>query len=314
MKLVILVFIVAMMQTIMVRGQIKWQTGGGGVQWAQACDFKNRDLSSAQVSSEKCGDKCLSTSGCTHFSWTNYQVGTCWMKTGGAQKSDAIANTNKGMICGISSSSTPGINWQTGAGGVQWAQSCDFKNQDLSSAQVSADKCGEKCMSTSGCTHFSWTNYQSGTCWMKKGGAQKSDAIANNNSGMLCGIVPSSPNPSPGKLNCVSYEPFSDPSYSSNVPQALTNTLRMVVAQGFKCIKTYYSQYYGNSIVEYAQKFNLKEVLGIRTSESFTDAEVSSAIANCLSRKDVLVAIYAGNENLPDSSKACSQSNGLAWL
>ena len=44
--------------------------------------------------------------------------------------------------------------------------------------------------------------------------------------------------------------------------------------------------------------------MGIRTSESFTDAEVSSAIANCLSRKDVLVAIYAGNENLPDTNKA----------
>jgi hypothetical protein len=44
--------------------------------------------------------------------------------------------------------------------------------------------------------------------------------------------------------------------------------------------------------------------LGIRTSETFKDAEVSSAIANCLSRKDVLVAIYARNENLPDSNKA----------
>ena len=104
MKFILLVFIVAMMQTIIVRGQIKWQTGGGGVQWAQSCDFKNRDLSSAQVSAEKCGDKCLSTSGCTHFSWTNYQGGTCWMKTGAVQKSDAIANTNKGMICGITPS------------------------------------------------------------------------------------------------------------------------------------------------------------------------------------------------------------------
>ena len=115
---------------------------------------------------------------------------TSFCVTGGAQKSDAIANTNKGMICGISSSSKPGINWQTSAGGVQWAQACDFKNQDLSSAQVSAEKCGEKCMSTNGCTHFSWTNHQGGTCWMKKGGAQKSDAIANNNSGMICGILP----------------------------------------------------------------------------------------------------------------------------
>ena len=111
MKFILLVLIGAMMQT-MVLGQINWQTGGGGVQWAQACDFKNRDLSSAQVSSEKCGDKCLSTSGCTHFSWTNLQGDTCWMKRGGAQKSDAIANNNSVMICGIvpSSPNPSGVN------------------------------------------------------------------------------------------------------------------------------------------------------------------------------------------------------------
>ena len=84
------------------------------------------------------------------------------------------------------------INWKAGAGGVQWASACDFNNQDLSSALVSSEQCGNTCISKSGCTHFSWTNYQGGTCWMKKGTVQKSDAISNGNTGMICGILASS--------------------------------------------------------------------------------------------------------------------------
>ena len=90
------------------------------------------------------------------------------------------------------------INWQAGAGGVQWAFACDFVNNDMGSAQVPGEQCGGKCMSTNGCTHFAWTNYQGGTCWMKSGGVQKSDAKYNGNNGMVCGITPSSPGPNPG--------------------------------------------------------------------------------------------------------------------
>ncbi len=100
-------------------GELNWESGAGGVQWARACDFFNHDLRSAKVLSEKCGETCIGTSGCTHFAWTNYQGGTCWMKSGGAQKSDAIQNTNTGMICGILAASNPiggtfaGYWWQT---------------------------------------------------------------------------------------------------------------------------------------------------------------------------------------------------------
>ena len=89
------------------------------------------------------------------------------------------------------------VNWQSGAGGVEWAFACDFVNHDMGSAQVPGEQCGGKCMSTSGCTHFAWTNYQGGTCWMKSGSVQKSDAKFNNNYQMVCGITPST-NPNPG--------------------------------------------------------------------------------------------------------------------
>ena len=182
---------------MVVHAQVNWQSGAGGVQWAFACDFVNRDMGSAQVPGDQCGGKCMSTSGCTHFAWTNYQGGTCWMKSGSVQKSDAKFNNNYQMVCGITQSSSQGINWQSGAGGVQWAFSCDFVNHDMGSAQVPGEQCGGKCMSTSGCTHFSWTPGNPGSCWMKSGSVQKSDAKFNNNDKMICGITPSS-NPNPG--------------------------------------------------------------------------------------------------------------------
>ncbi len=90
------------------------------------------------------------------------------------------------------------VNWQTGAGGVQWAFACDFVNHDMGSAQVSRDQCVSMCMNTSGCTHFSWTVLDKliGTCWMKYGSVQKSDAKFNNKYNIFCGITPST-NPGP---------------------------------------------------------------------------------------------------------------------
>ena len=34
-------------------GQVNWQTGAGGVQWAFACDFDNHDMGSARVPGEQ---------------------------------------------------------------------------------------------------------------------------------------------------------------------------------------------------------------------------------------------------------------------
>jgi len=103
---------------IVVHAQINWRSGAGGVSWAFACDFVDHDMGSAQVPGEQCGEKCMSTSGCTHFAWTNYQGGTCWMKSGSVQQSDAVYNGNNGMICGINPTSNPSPN---GGGGIIFA-------------------------------------------------------------------------------------------------------------------------------------------------------------------------------------------------
>jgi hypothetical protein len=88
------------------------------------------------------------------------------------------------------------INWQPG----NWAMQCDFKANDLSNAKVQADRCGPTCDITTGCTHFVWTSWQGGTCWMKKGAVSKSNAFATSDPKMVCGIKETRSVPRPGKL------------------------------------------------------------------------------------------------------------------
>ncbi|KAG4078478.1 hypothetical protein HA402_009190 [Bradysia odoriphaga] len=81
---------------------------------------------------------------------------------------------------------TSGIDWN----GNDWAMWCDFTGNDLTSVQTRGEDCGPQCILTPGCTHFTWTNYNGGTCWMKKNGASKNDAIPKYDSGAVCGVNP----------------------------------------------------------------------------------------------------------------------------
>lgn len=72
-----------------------WSNGD----WAMDCDFPGKDLSSVQIAGEFCFQTCIATAGCTHFTWTNHNGGTCWMKTGNRCKSEA--QWNQGAVCGV---------------------------------------------------------------------------------------------------------------------------------------------------------------------------------------------------------------------
>ncbi|CAF1100135.1 unnamed protein product [Rotaria sordida] len=76
------------------------------------------------------------------------------------------------------------INWN----GNNWAMSCDFYGNDLSNVQISGEGCGGKCAATQECTHFTWTQWNGGTCWMKKGPVSKADAFPTNDPYMVCGV------------------------------------------------------------------------------------------------------------------------------
>ena len=171
---------------------INWNTESDG-KWALNCDWPNKDLTNASpMRGEDCSKKCGQTSGCTHYSWTDFNGGTCWMKQGGEDPSKAI-QTSSGS-CGYLGGDR-NINWNTASDG-KWALNCDWPNKDLTNASpVKGEDCSKKCVGTPGCTHFTWTDWNEGTCWMKQGGTSPSDAIKTSSG--VCGYLGSVPNPNP---------------------------------------------------------------------------------------------------------------------
>ena len=81
------------------------------------------------------------------------------------------------------------VNWN----GNNWAMSCDFNGNDLSSAQIRGEECSGRCAATAGCTHFAWTRWNGGTCWMKKGSISKANAVQNNDPTSACGVLNGGP-------------------------------------------------------------------------------------------------------------------------
>ncbi len=160
-----------------------------GNNWAMSCDFLGNDLSSVKTSSELCGGKCAQTQGCTHFTWTKFNGGTCWMKKGPVSKDKAFSTNDRTMVCGVINDGSGGVKGSTIAwNGNSWAMSCDFRGNDLSNVRSSGEHCGGKCAQTPGCTHFTWTKWNGGTCWMKKGPVSKDKAFPTNDATMVCGL------------------------------------------------------------------------------------------------------------------------------
>ena len=89
------------------------------------------------------------------------------------------------LLIVASISATNGMNWN----GNNWAMGCDFWGRDLTNARMAGSECGGKCAATSGCTHFTWTSYNGGTCWMKSGAVTKADAFDVADQSFVCGIV-----------------------------------------------------------------------------------------------------------------------------
>jgi len=89
-----------------------------------------------------------------------------------------------------------------------WAENCDFSGNDMGNANIQGEQCGSKCAQTSGCTHFTWTKYNGGTCWMKRNPMSK-DLAKGSNEYSVCGVMKtSSPSSSGPKVNTINKCPF----------------------------------------------------------------------------------------------------------
>lgn len=110
---------------------------------------------------EDCCLYCSTTAVCNAFTWTQYNGGTCYLKStvSGAPVTRAPApNGSAYMRSAIT------VRCAKLAIGV------DFIGQDLGNVPgYSADMCCGHCRYRSGCTGFSWSKYNGGTCWLKGG-------------------------------------------------------------------------------------------------------------------------------------------------
>ena len=55
---------------------------GDRCKWSDDCDYEGHDLHSRQSRGEECGGICADYINCTHFVWTEWNGGTCWLKRG----------------------------------------------------------------------------------------------------------------------------------------------------------------------------------------------------------------------------------------
>jgi len=123
--------------------------------WALGCDFRGNDLKDELTFGENCGTRCSQTTGCTHFTWTDHNDGTCWMKYGPVSKSDAVENADRSAVCGIMEGApAPGV-WRTA---------------DLTNYESYPDPNSEECIVYNGCTwagYFAFVNGKQTESWVR---------------------------------------------------------------------------------------------------------------------------------------------------
>lgn len=181
------------------------------------------------ISGEFCGPQCDRTPDCTHYTWTKEENGTCWLKHGAIAKSNATRADNWFYVCGLSDFGLKwricGMenelmaerrkrddgNVDVGESGdededekrvyricdmsrIKWHESnyaygCDFPGNDVASVRVSGEQCGTMCDRKRECTHYTWTTYEDGTCWLKSGAVFKKDAVKTHDLTMTCGFT-----------------------------------------------------------------------------------------------------------------------------
>ncbi|KAJ6650056.1 Limulus clotting factor C, partial [Pseudolycoriella hygida] len=147
----------------------------------QFCYFLNNDLTNTRIARDDCNDRCAATPRCTHFTWTNYNGGTCWMKQNPVTEMDAHISYDKAAVCGIVNNNA-NIEWK----GKDWAFGCDFHENDIINVKGSSKECHENCLATVGCTHFSWTDFDGGTCWLKGNSVGKNEAYVSSDPSSVC--------------------------------------------------------------------------------------------------------------------------------
>jgi hypothetical protein len=117
-------------------------------------DYPGLDISNtAAATADLCSFACDDTTKCHAYTWSNYNGGSCYLKS---NKPSAVTGPYDGsVISGESNKCDPRVD-------------SDIVGDDLASVQRSNwSQCCGVCRRMDGCTAFTWTDYNGGTCWLK---------------------------------------------------------------------------------------------------------------------------------------------------
>lgn len=119
-------------------------------------DYVGNDYSNVPGSVDQCCDKCFNLRGCSAWSWSNLNGGTCWLKTGEITKVQANPNVKSALLF---TGSRPRC---------ELLQDYDFVGNDIGNVKSSsAEGCCSICQGYAGCRSYSWSDLDGGTCWLK---------------------------------------------------------------------------------------------------------------------------------------------------
>jgi len=169
-----------------------WFSNANNVKWRYNCDFSGQGIQDSQglllaipniVTQEDCGQKCLDSSLCDHFTWSSKE-NICYLKRGDWPNNTptTLADSQCGFIEG-------GRPWNQN-GDLFWLDNCDFSGQDYKIIEnFEKANCSQKCLDDPFCDHFTWKNADNKVaCNLKHGVWPGNKATALDNA--QCGYIP----------------------------------------------------------------------------------------------------------------------------
>jgi exo-beta-1,3-glucanase (GH17 family) len=139
-------------------------SSGSACSLEEGVNYAGNDIGTASSSNaDGCFSACNNFGGCAAFTWTNYNGGTCWLKSAkGSTSSNGQSRSAVTLEAGV-----------------------NYNGNDIGTAAgKDAQACIPICKQHGGCHAFTWSNYNGGTCWLKSG----KDATSANG-GVTSGVV-----------------------------------------------------------------------------------------------------------------------------
>ncbi|GLD92355.1 hypothetical protein PINS_up000889 [Pythium insidiosum] len=119
-------------------------------------DYVGNDITNVRAPLDQCCNECEKVENCGAWTWTDFNGGTCWLKT---NRGDVVVNAYA-----HSALFYQGGEPQT----CSPADDIDFDGFDIGNyPSRTSEKCCDLCTAKQGCRAYTWSDWNGGTCWFK---------------------------------------------------------------------------------------------------------------------------------------------------